>query len=440
MGPRVGKKQEEGSNRMNDFTAGKVAKDNCENCFSPVLTITGNGNLNSKGIIVAEEDERQGRQQFKNEPTYMKTHKSPSPLSNNFLPKNDGYEYPVPQIPLQYETTKTPKVQPKTNAKKVYQQPSYVSPSSQSNNFLPKNDGYEYPVPQNPFQYDTTKRPKVQPKTTTELFYQQPSYVNSKPIHNIGISVSNPGENGLLPSYNDKQSDIVTQQPTIPTYGTSSPNYISSPAQIYGGGITSPYAPIVSTTYSPSIISSTYSPASPSYQPAFEISPANDPPVNKYFVNTTPTPITPLVISRIPTYSSSTPFENNLKYTAKSQSSQEYGVPLAPVISTTYGPNEPRRLELNHINPSVESFSDSLSQYSPVVSTTAKPRPKYESALSIPVMTEQNSYKSPSKVYQTSLDTVADGKPKETYGVPQAPVISSLNSFEDISNAKPSYG
>merc|ERR1712106_400104 len=73
-------------------------------------------------------------------------------------------------------------------------------------------------------------------------------------------------------------------------------------------------------------------------------------------------------------------------------------------------------------------------------STTAKSHPKYESALSIPVMTEQNSYQSPSKIYQTSLDTVADGKPKETYGVPQAPVISSLNIFEDISNAKPSHG
>jgi len=383
--PRVGKKQREGSNKINDFVVGTVAKDSCENCFSPVLTISGKGRLNSKGIEVANEKERQGRQQFNNNAPYKAPQTTTSSTLQEYQQNDRGYEYPVPNNPLSYETTQKPLTSP-----------TPVSPQTGNANSSP---------------------------------------FLAKPLP-VGISVSNPGENGLLPGYNEEPKVVVTQQPTVVTYGTSSPSYVSSPNIIKGGGITQTYAPVVSTTYKPAIISSTYSPASPSYQSAFEISSPNRPPANNYFVNTKPSPIVSVVTS---TYSSSNPSRGLSNYGSGNQPSKDYGVPIAPVVSTTYSPNRPSAVKLDYNNPSNEQYINPLAQYTPVAFTTAKPLPQYAKTVRTPIVTVKNNYNSPSNSFNIPRVQIASEEPSEAYGVPQAPVISSFNSFNDGPIEQPSY-
>ena len=81
---RRGKAFDDGSN---------VAVDSCDNCASPVLTITGSGRLNNKGLEVADPGLRLRQ---------PKAHQFPSSTAlPSYAPSTtEGYNYPVPASPL----------------------------------------------------------------------------------------------------------------------------------------------------------------------------------------------------------------------------------------------------------------------------------------------------------------------------------------------------
>ena len=101
-----------------------IAKDDCENCFSPVLTITGNGRVNSNGIEVGDfrRPGLGGGQRFR-QPKQFSTTTPAAPLPSygastpdyyddgaGYNDYDDGYNYPVPSspLPLPVPTSTTP--------------------------------------------------------------------------------------------------------------------------------------------------------------------------------------------------------------------------------------------------------------------------------------------------------------------------------------------
>lgn len=392
---------------------GQVVKDSCENCFSNVLTITGKGHDNGNGIEVGGP--LGAGSDFRNTFRKPKAQQFPTTAIPSYSPSSTLQPVYSPSTPV---TTARPTT--------TYEQPAYGESASNDNQ---ADNGYNYPVPLNPlafpsttlkpFKPTSTSRPAYKRPTTTQASYnpsttahsnfispEGPSLADQAPTQGynypvpqnplqIGISVSNPGENGLIPSHNIGKP--VT--PNLPAYGVSS-TYPTTPASVsstYGAPVSASYQPAVSTSYAPSVsstyapvISSTYAPAvSSTYQPAEPVSTTYGVPAAPAY-NTYKPPTAP------PSYNAPQSYE------PIEEPSEEYGVPAAPIISTTFRP------AINH-SPSYEPPQSYGVPSGPVISTTYGPVEPYDA---------------PSESYGTPLAPTYDA-PEESYGIPKAPAQSA---------------
>jgi len=406
---------------------GQVVKDSCENCFSNVLTITGKGHDNGNGIEVA----------------------GPLGAGSNF---RNTFRKPKAK---QFSTTAIPAYSPSSTLRPDYSpstpittagptKPTYQQPASSGTQ---ADNGYNYPVPLNPLEFPSTTLKPYKPSSTSRPAYRpttsQTSYNPSTTEHSnfispegpslpdpapsqgynypapqIGISVSNPGEAGLIPSYN--VGSPVT--PNLPAYGVSS-TYPTTPASVsstYGAPVSTSYAPAVSTGYAPVVstgyapaISSTYAPpVSSTYQPAY------NPP--------TPAP------SYAAPHPSKEPSEDYgvpaapVVSTTSYEPAQSYGVPSGPVISTTYGPidapSESYGTPLAPVNDApAETYGVPLGE--PIAAIADE---SFGIALSQGYDEPSDSYNKPAFTsFSTTFKPVEYEEPSKSYGAPSAPVISS---------------
>jgi len=485
---------------------GQVVKDSCENCFSNVLTVTGKGHDNGKGIEVAGP--LGAGSNFRNTFRKPKAQQFSTTASPSYSPSSTLQPLYSPSTTLRPVTTAS------TTAS--YSQPSYGGSASSDTE---SDNGYNYPVPPNPLEFPsttlkpykptTTSRPAYKRPTTTQASYnpsttahsnfispEGPSLVEQAPTQRynypvpqnplqIGISVSNPGENGLIPSHN--VGSPVT--PNLPAYGVST--FSTTPASVsstYGSPVSSSYKPAVSTSYTPSVnsgyvpvLSSTYAPQiSSTFQPANPVSTAHGPPAvpayNTYKPPTAapsynaPIPLEPIKESLeeygvpiAPVYSTTSkpPIRNVPSY----EPSQSYGVPSAPVISTTYGPietyNSPSESYGSPIAPTYDTLEESYG--TPKAPALIEPEESYGVPLGEPIADESfgvslsQSYDEPSKsygapsapvissTYRPSVSTTLsydepNEVPSQSYGVPLAPVVSSTYAPIVSEVPLPNYG
>merc|ERR1712106_1117025 len=486
--PRGGKSQEQRipvPTFSNLPPRGQVVKDSCENCFSNVLTITGKGHDNGNGLEVAGP--LGAGSDFRNTFRKPKAQQFPATAIPSYSPSS-------PLRPVYSPSTPATAVGPTT----TYEQPSYGESAS---NDKQADNGYNYPVPLNPLVFPSTTLKPYKPTSTSRPAYKRPtttqaSYNPSTTAHSnfispegpsladqaptqgynypvpqnplqIGISVSNPGENGLIPSHNI--GNPVT--PNQPAYGVSPtyPTTVASVSSTYGAPASASYQPVVSTTYAPSVsssyapvISSTYAPAvSSTYQPAEPVSTTYGAPAapayNTYRPPTPPpsynapqsyepieepseeygVPVAPVI---------STTFRPAINHSPSYEPSQSYGIPSGPVISTTYGPVEPNNapsgsygtpLAPTYAAPAYDAPEESYGI--PKAPAQSAPAETYGVPLGEPIADESfgialsQGYEEPNDAYKvpafTSFSTtfrpVAYEAPAKSYGAPSAPVISS---------------
>merc|ERR1719397_898687 len=304
----------------------------------------------------------------------------------NGLGSGSGFSnsYKSPAAVAQYSTTVALAYSPYTTQRPVTTAtfattaPAYVEPLSAygGNNGLPAEDnGYNYPAPQAPLTYpSSTPRPVV--VTTPQPVFPSttPAYVSTSAAPGaaygaptVGISVYNPGENGLLPNGKPIPGPST---PGVPQYGISSTYSPTSPPAS------------VSTTYGAPPVSSTYAPPlNPTYQTLVS----------------TPAPL-----------------------------SEGYGVPAAPVVALNPLPTYDTPLP-----PPEESYGFALSQPgydegpSPLVSVTGSPA----GVQAISSTYGPPPYEEPANTYGVPAPPVVSYQPvegpSETYGVPLAPVVST---------------
>jgi len=464
---------------------GKVAKDSCENCFSNVVTITGTGVTNGRGLEVVTPV-RGGKGldldgSLGSGSDLRSRYRNPAPVHHSTIAPT-LIQHSTPHAPLvAYSPKAVPVAQYSTTAKSHVTSYSTTAPRTQHSTIgsvgrlhSTAAPAYKYssPAPVVPQystgrptvptvqyssvapQYSTTRPPTTQyyssgppiaqysprptpaysprptqtPVTNVPLrthvssvygspspsplptYHASPSplpsyrgspspsptYVSTtRPqglVHALptyGISVNNPGENGLLPNGkpvpdlatpNLPQYGISTYSPTTPTSVTSTFRPHTSVSSGNVAHISSTYSPPISSSYQPHVsilnsspappleeygvpvapIASTYKPlptygAPPTPIPTFSHSPT--PLDESYaFVKSQPSYDTNPSPQRFPTVAiiSSTPAPPLHEQPADSyglpaapllntyeEPSETYGIPLAPVVSTTYAPLEP---------------------------------------------------------------------------------------------------
>ena len=331
-----------------------VGIDECIDCESASIEITGHGEVNSAGI-----ETFRGGHGRPDQPTYGSTTASPVSYS------------PTPA----YVSTTT------------YNPPEPYEPNYEDSPYYPESDdydtGYSYPAPPNPLQYPT-KVPVVSVTPSADNGYA--------PAPSDAANGANYVEpHGISSTY---RPDPVTPA-AIPAYGVSSTYSPVTPQPAYG--VSSTYAPVTPVTpaYSPStyapstyapstyapqtyapVVSSTYAPApapSPSYVPAAS-QPVGDDGGYNYPVPSNPLryPGEPGYEPARPTYPSTTVRPSYPSTTARPAYPSTTVRPVYP--STTVRPVYPSTTVRPPYNPvTYQPAYQSSPAAPPAVYTTAKP-------------------------------------------------------------------
>ena len=395
----------------------------CDNCYSPVLTITGSGVVNGNGIEV-------GGAVGAGSSNYDSA--APLPSYGSTTTAQPAYR---PSPSYRPTTTTSPPPRPTTAYTTTTPRPTYsqAQPTYSTTvepGYAASSPGYEYPVPSNPLNYG-------------------------------GISVSNPGENGLIPSPHTRPSTTARPPvtPNVPAYGAvsttfgtpSTPDYGSpSSTPSYGNGISSTYRP---DAYDPFV--NTYKPFGASTvapRPAYKKPAA---PAESYGVPVA-APIEVSYEEPLPSYGSSGAHggdgyeypkpSNPLEYPSSrpaKPSKPAYTAPtLKPFVSfgspsPSYGPSTPAyKEEKPHSyeypvpsNPLV--YPERKPSYGPSTPSYEAPSPSPTPSYEAPAP----SYGPSSPSYESPLPSY--GSPKPSYKVPAPSYGPSTPSYEAPS---PSYG
>ncbi len=398
-----------GSLLVGGLAPGDVVSEGCDNCYSPVLTITGNGYNNGKGIEVAG-------------PVGLESNNYDSNIPLPGYGSTGAPQYSTTAQPTYRPTTPQPTYRPTTPQPTYRPTPTYTTPKAPtpSAGFSQSSPGYDYPEPAHPLQYPSST-PAPLPSSSynpSTSGYDYP--VPQNPLQYPGISVSNPGEIGLISSPALQPAPV---SPNIPAYGVS-PTYPTTIAPVstsYGSPLTSfnplygsttpDYENGISSTYNPSV--NTYRPIKTSYPPV---------------VSSTYSPVTPR-----PTEG----YEEVYEYDESEAPLESYGIPAVPVQETYGVPAAPVQETYGVPAAPVETYEEPLPSYG---YPSPSPSPSYVTPSPNP------SYESPSgkPSYGTPVPIPSYGSPsgKPSYGAPSpAPTFASptLKPFVNFGSPKPTY-